>query len=114
MHAAQQAVNDEWRAEGLPPFGLGIGLSTGEVAAALLGSEERLEYTVVGDAVNLSQRLQQLAEPGQTVLSEATWNRLSNPPAGAERLDPQLVKGGTPCRRSGSAPRPDGRITTKE
>ena len=93
MHAAQQAVNEEWALAGLPPFGLGIGLSTGEVAAALLGSEERLEYTVVGDAVNLSQRLQQLGQPGQTVLSEATWSSLSSPPAGAERLDAQLVKG---------------------
>ena len=46
--------------EGLPEFGLGIGLSTGEAAAALLGSEERLEYTLVGDTVNLTQRLQQL------------------------------------------------------
>ena len=82
MHAAQSTVNAEWELEGLPPFGLGIGLSTGEVAAALLGSEERLEYTVVGDAVNLSQRLQQLGQPGQTVLSENTWDRLSSPPDG--------------------------------
>ena len=93
MHAAQRAVNEEWSLAGLPPFGLGIGLSTGEVAAALLGSEERLEYTVVGDAVNLSQRLQQLGQPGQTVLSEATWDRLSVHPSPAERLDAQLVKG---------------------
>ncbi|HET9602507.1 MAG TPA: adenylate/guanylate cyclase domain-containing protein [Acidimicrobiales bacterium] len=93
MHAAQSTVNAEWELQGLPPFGLGIGLSTGEVAAALLGSEERLEYTVVGDAVNLSQRLQQLGQPGQTVLSENTWERLSSQPDGAERLDAQLVKG---------------------
>lgn len=58
-------VNQRWRAEGIEPFGLGIGLSTGEVAAALLGSEERLEYSVVGDTVNLSQRIQQWAEPGK-------------------------------------------------
>ena len=58
---------------GLPPFGLGIGLSTGPAAAALLGSEERIEYTLVGDTVNLSQRLQQWAEPGETVLSEPTY-----------------------------------------
>jgi class 3 adenylate cyclase/ActR/RegA family two-component response regulator len=93
MHAAQAAVNEEWAAAGLTPFGLGIGLSTGEVAAALLGSDERLEYTVVGDAVNLCQRLQQLGEPGQTVVSEATWDLLTAPPAAPERLDAQAVKG---------------------
>jgi class 3 adenylate cyclase/ActR/RegA family two-component response regulator len=93
MHAAQAAVNEEWAATGLTPFGLGIGLSTGEVAAALLGSDERLEYTVVGDAVNLCQRLQQLGEPGQTVVSEATWDLLTAPPAAPERLDAQAVKG---------------------
>ena len=68
---SSDTVNEEWAAEGLPPFGLGIGVSTGEVAAAVLGSDERVEYTVVGDTVNLSQRLQQFAEPGETVLSEA-------------------------------------------
>jgi class 3 adenylate cyclase/DNA-binding NarL/FixJ family response regulator len=93
MHAAQESVNEEWSLVDLPPFHLGIGLSTGEVAAALLGSEERLEYTVVGDAVNLAQRLQQLGQPGQTVLSEATWAGLTVHPDAAERLDPQLVKG---------------------
>ena len=46
-------------------------MTTGPVAAALLGSEERLEYTLVGDTVNLAQRLQQWAEPGETVLSDA-------------------------------------------
>src|SRR5215218_5904567 len=63
MHRRQQAVDAEWASEGLEPFGLGIGLSSGEVAAALLGSDERLEYTVVGDTVNLAQRLQDLARP---------------------------------------------------
>jgi class 3 adenylate cyclase len=93
MHAAQARVNDDWEARGLAPFGLGLGISTGEVAAALLGSEERVEYTLVGDAVNLSQRLQQFAEPGQTVLSEPTWALLTAKPVGAEKLAPQLVKG---------------------
>jgi class 3 adenylate cyclase/FixJ family two-component response regulator len=95
MHAAQEAVNREWEREGLPPFGLGIGLSTGEVAAALLGSEERVEYTVVGDAVNLTQRLQQFADPGQVVLAEATWRELTQTPPEYERLDEMLVKGRT-------------------
>ena len=93
MHLGQRAVNLEWEAAGLPPFDLGIGLSTGDVAAAFLGSEERAEYTVIGDAVNLCQRLQQFASHGQIVLSEATWAGLTTPPSGAERLPASLVKG---------------------
>ena len=93
MHDAQDAVNERWQADGLPPFGLGIGLSTGEVAAALLGSDERVEYTVVGDAVNLTQRLQQFGQPGQTVLSEPTWVALTTRPTKFEQLDPEMVKG---------------------
>lgn len=73
MHRRQQELDASWAAQGLAPFGLGIGISTGEVAAALLGSAERLEYTVVGDTVNLAQRLQDLARPaGNTVASEPT------------------------------------------
>jgi adenylate cyclase len=92
MHAAQCAVNERWKERDLPPFLLGIGLSTGDVAAALLGSEERLEYSVVGDAVNLAQRLQQWGEGGQTVLSEPTYEALVEKPE-SERLEPALVKG---------------------
>lgn len=93
MHRLQQEVNGSWERAGLEPFGLGVGISTGEAAAALLGSEERLEYTVVGDTVNLVQRLQQFAGPGETVLSEATWLALSERPQGTTRLGAQRVKG---------------------
>ncbi len=92
MHEKQSGINRRWEEEGLPSFGLGLGLSTGEAAAALLGSEERLEYTLVGDTVNMSQRLQQLAEAGETVVSQATvevWRCTRHTVA----LPPQLVKG---------------------
>jgi class 3 adenylate cyclase len=92
MHARQAELNARWATEGLPAFHLGIGISTGDVAAALLGSDERLEYSVVGDAVNLAQRLQQWAEGGQTVISEPTHGGLAEPPE-CEHLSPELVKG---------------------
>jgi class 3 adenylate cyclase/DNA-binding NarL/FixJ family response regulator len=76
MHEFQAGINTRWEADGLPAFGLGLGLSTGAAAAALLGSAERLEYTLVGDTVNLCQRLQQLADKGETVASEATVKAL--------------------------------------
>src|ERR1700685_2050396 len=92
MHMLQAEINAHWADDGLPVFGLGLGLSTGEAAAALLGSAERLEYTLVGDTVNLSQRLQQLAAAGETVLSEATSRALTVPVTSVE-LPAQLVKG---------------------
>jgi adenylate cyclase len=98
MHERQSEVNRRWATQGLPPFYLGIGLSTGEVAAALLGSEERLEYTLVGDTVNLAQRLQQWAAPGEVVLSEATCDA-GPPDLAVEPLEHGLVKGrNTPVR----------------
>jgi class 3 adenylate cyclase len=111
MHAAQARVNECWAHDGLARFELGIGLSTGDVAAAFLGSEERAEYTVVGDVVNLCQRLQQFAASGQVVLSEPTWEALTSRPADAERLDEAMVKGReTPVRpyRVGPFPTNDG------
>jgi adenylate cyclase len=92
MHALQAEINRTWELQGMPAFGLGLGLSTGEAAAALLGSAERLEYTLVGDTVNLSQRLQQLAAAGETVLSEATVRALGRP-VETLALPPQKVKG---------------------
>jgi adenylate cyclase len=93
MHERQAVVNADWEKERLPRFDLGIGLSTGPVAAALLGSEERLEYTVVGDTVNLAQRLQDMARPAhQIVLSDSTYRALPTPPD-VETLDPLTVKG---------------------
>ena len=92
MHSLQAGINDRWSSDGLPPFGLGLGLSSGEAAAALLGSAERLEYTLVGDTVNLSQRLQQFAAAGETVLSEATLQALSRP-VQTVALGAQMVKG---------------------
>jgi class 3 adenylate cyclase/FixJ family two-component response regulator len=92
MHRRQVEVNTRWAKEGLPPFGLGIGLSTGQVAAALLGSEERLEYTLVGDTVNLSARLQQWATAGEIILSEGT-HAIVKDLCVSEELAPAQVKG---------------------
>jgi len=92
MHAAQEEINASWREAALPEFGLGIGLSTGPAAAALLGSPERLEYTLVGDTVNLAQRLQQFADAGESVLSQATRDVMKSEVC-VTALPPQLVKG---------------------
>ncbi|ETK36431.1 guanylate cyclase [Microbispora sp. ATCC PTA-5024] len=92
MHVRQRRLDAEWAAQGRSPFTLGIGLSTGEVAAALLGSDERVEYTLVGDTVNLAQRMQDLARPAGVVASDATVRAAAGGWAWRP-LGPRLVKG---------------------
>ncbi|CUU60271.1 DNA-binding response regulator, NarL/FixJ family, contains REC and HTH domains [Parafrankia irregularis] len=92
MHRRQDALNEQWARRGsLEPFGLGVGVSTGEVAAALLGCDARREYTLVGDTMNLAARLQTMAEAGATILSAATAAVL--PADLVVPLDPRPVKG---------------------
>src|SRR4051812_9370472 len=96
MHAAQRELDRAWTSRGLRPFGLGIGICTGEVAAAFLGSDERVEYTIVGDTVNLAARLTDAARPaGTTIASSATVAGADPQPWSVEALEPFRVKGRT-------------------
>jgi adenylate cyclase len=60
LQEALAQMSQRWTTLGLPPIRAGIGISIGTVVAGPIGSEEQFEYTVVGDAVNLASRLQDL------------------------------------------------------
>jgi class 3 adenylate cyclase len=60
---------------------LGIGVHTGEVIVGNIGSDTVMDYTVVGDAVNIAQRLQEEAWPGQVLVSQATFDAAGWPRA---------------------------------
>jgi adenylate cyclase len=61
---------------GTDPMTVGIGVSTGEAVAGTVGTEERMEYTVVGDTVNLAARLEGAAKPMQILMSGRTYREV--------------------------------------
>ncbi|PTL80485.1 adenylate/guanylate cyclase domain-containing protein [Vitiosangium sp. GDMCC 1.1324] len=68
--------NRRWRARWGIEIQLAIGVHTGPAVAGNVGSEKRMEYTVIGDTVNVAARLESMAQPGQILVSEATRERI--------------------------------------
>ena len=67
------SYNQARKAINLPTIQFRLGIHSGEMLAGTLGSDERMQYTVVGDSVNLAARLCGLAPPGKLVISEAVY-----------------------------------------
>lgn len=75
----------------LTGLGLGIGLHTGEGVVGNVGSEQVMDYTVIGDVVNVAKRLQDMATGGQTLLSAETYEQIKR--VKARKLDPVQLPG---------------------
>ena len=75
----------------VPSLGVGIGVNTGMVVAGAIGGGGRLEYTVIGDAVNIAQRLQSQAEAGEIVVAAST--AAAAPGIPYEPMGPRAMKG---------------------
>ncbi|OGU72332.1 MAG: hypothetical protein A3H45_08370 [Ignavibacteria bacterium RIFCSPLOWO2_02_FULL_55_14] len=82
------------RDRGMDSISVGIGINTGDMVMGAMGSVERMDYTVIGDAVNLGARLCSAAKPGQVLLSETSARALGTPEwCLLNELEPMAVKG---------------------
>lgn len=81
MLQALDLLNGDREKDGRTPFKIGIGLATGNVVAGLLGSPERMNYTVMGNSVNLSARIESLTSHYgvQLLVCSETYRALKNP-----------------------------------
>lgn len=86
MRVALRELNRQWMAQGMMPVGTRIGIFTGPLVAGSLGGADRLEYTVLGDTVNIASRLESFAKetflfhpldhPCRILLGDATRTHL--------------------------------------
>lgn len=98
LRSAVASLNDALAREGHPPLGIGVGINTARVVAGNIGSSRRLNYSVIGDGVNVAARLQALTRvpehAADVLLSESTRRALKHPWP-LRSIGPQSVKGRT-------------------
>lgn len=75
-----QKLQERWKAEGRPLVDIGIGINTGDMVVGNMGSREKMEYTVIGDNVNLASRLEGLNKEYKThiIISSSTFVQVRN------------------------------------
>ena len=96
MHAAVSDYNKDRKKKGFQPIGIGVGLHIGDLMLGIIGHEERMQGTVVADAVNLASRLEGLTRVyGSSIsISEPTLSQLKDPDKYKHRfVDKVQVKG---------------------
>ncbi len=92
MQRAIREIQQRWEKEGRPSLQMGIGLHTGVVVAGNIGSPRRMDYTVIGNAVNIAFRIMGVAGGGEVLISEATAVHLGEASI-LEPLPPKQLKG---------------------
>lgn len=78
MMKALDEFNRTRQAENLEPIRIGIGINTGEVITGAIGSSKALQYTAIGDAMNLASRLVDQAKSGEIILSAQTYSKVAH------------------------------------
>jgi len=92
----QQAVcrlNEQWVKRRNLEIQIHIGLNTGKVAAGNIGSQKLIQYATIGDTTNVTSRICSAAQAGEILISQSTFDKISDRTLPIEEIPPVLVKG---------------------
>lgn len=92
MQEKIKSFNNDRRSKNEKPLEIGVGINTGEAVAGNIGSEKRMDYTVIGDVVNFADRVQSQSKGGEILISDSTYRKVKDKIA-VKKLIPRYVKG---------------------
>ena len=96
MQSALKVLNEKFTSEGIPELTIGVGIHSGEAIVGNIGSPERMEYTVIGDTVNVAARIESLCKRfGPSILISSATRLGVDAPFVFESLGEELLKGKT-------------------
>jgi class 3 adenylate cyclase/putative methionine-R-sulfoxide reductase with GAF domain len=76
IQKGMQALKESLKEDDLFPIDVGVGIASGVVLAGNIGTKEQINYTVIGDPVNLAQRLESVSKPGEIIVSSLTTDMI--------------------------------------
>ncbi|WP_322744329.1 adenylate/guanylate cyclase domain-containing protein [Planktothrix mougeotii] len=86
-------MNQQWKQRYGEPIYIHIGLNTGQVAAGNIGSSKLIQYTHIGDTMNVASRICSAAQKNEILISQSTFDQLKDRSIPLEKIPPVIVKG---------------------